>query len=183
MTQNLQFHHSTIKDVFATQESLVEAAYMSTRVLGTTSKCSSSPDRDPGLKYEPVGTTQTKHHRETNGGAKQSNILRPISHFFRLFQHKVSLENELMVETNLTLTFGNDSVAELLMFDLCSIQKWIYCGGALIFNLVGSYCQLLSRKSQETEIRNLSEVISAWKLNFSTEHFWISSFCSAICCS
>lgn len=183
MTQNLQFHHSTIKDVFAALESPVEAVYLSTRVLGTTSKYSSSPDRDPGLKYGLVATTQTKHHRETNGSAEQCNILRSISHFFRLFQQKVSLENELMVESNLTLTFGNDSVAELLVFDPCSLQEWIHSGGALIFNFVGSYCQLLSRKSQEKEIRNLSEVISAWKLNFSTEHFWISSFCSAICSS
>lgn len=184
MTQNLQFHHSTVKDVFATQESPVEAAYMLIRALGTTSKYSSSPDRDPGLKCEFVGTTQTKHNRETNGGAEQCNILRSVSHFFRLFQQKVSLQNELMAETNLTLTFGNDSVAELLMFDLCSLQKWIHSGGALIFNLVGGYCQLLSRKLREKEIEwHLREVISAWKLNFSTEHFWISSFCSAICSS
>ena len=152
MTQNLQFHHSTVKDVFATQESPVEAAYISIRALGTTSKYSSSPDRDPGLKCEFVGTTQTKHNHETNGGAEQRNILRSVSHFFRLFQQKVSLENELMVETNLTLTFGNDSVAELLMLDLCSLQKWIPCGGALIFNLVSGYCQLLSRKLREKEI-------------------------------
>ena len=66
-------------------------------------------------------------------------------------KQKVSLQNELMAETNLTLTFGNDSVAELLMFDLCSLQKGIHCGGALIFNLVSSYCQLLSRKLREKE--------------------------------
>ena len=77
-----------------------------------------------------------------------------------------------MAETNLTLTFGNDSVAELLMLDLCSLQKWIHSGSALIFNLVGGYCQLLSRKLREKEIEwHLREVISAWKLNFSTEHF------------
>ena len=111
MTQNLQFHHSTVKDVFATQESPVEAAYRSTRALGTTSKYSSSPDRDPGLKYGFVGTTQTKHNRETNGGAEQCNILRSVSHFFRLFQQKVSLQNELMAETNLTLTFGNFTIS------------------------------------------------------------------------
>ena len=85
MTQNLQFHHSIIKDVFATQENLTGAAYTSPRVLGKTSKYFFSPDRDPGPKYGFVGTTQTKNHRETNGGAKQCNVLWTISHFFRLF--------------------------------------------------------------------------------------------------
>lgn len=131
MTQNLQFHHNTVKDVSAIQETPAAADYTSQRAGGSTGKYSSSRGRGPDPKYG-FGETTLDSCSETNGGTKQCYVFRSIPCLFRLFQQEVSLENEMQTETNLTFALGYDSVAELLMLNLCSLQKGIHSGGTLI---------------------------------------------------
>lgn len=59
-TQNLQFHHSIIKDVFAVQGIPAAVAYTSTRGMETTGKYSFVQGLDPDQKYVLEETTLKK---------------------------------------------------------------------------------------------------------------------------